>query len=176
MITDGILMIGVVAGVAGLLIVLEKTTGWKFFKYVPAMVLMYLTIALLNTLGVFGGQRVAGLRDQGGVVEAGFAAQGGDQVMVDAAGADGGVRDVDQVVAGGFGAAERGAGGDGLADADLTGDHGDAAGGDAVADAGGVFRADNRYCVALTLPDTWSLLVVSSVMELMSTLPVEPLT
>ena len=54
MITDGILMIGVVAGVAGLLIVLEKTTGWKFFKYVPAMVLMYLTITLLNTLGVFG--------------------------------------------------------------------------------------------------------------------------
>lgn len=55
MITDGLLMIGVVAGIAGLLIVLEKTTGWKFFKYVPAMVLMYLTIALLNTLGVFGG-------------------------------------------------------------------------------------------------------------------------
>lgn len=54
MITDGLLMIGVVAGIAGLLIVLEKTTGWKFFKYVPAMVLMYLTIALLNTLGVFG--------------------------------------------------------------------------------------------------------------------------
>ena len=54
MITDGILMIGVVAGVAGLLIVLEKTTGWKFFKYVPAMVLMYLGITLLNTLGVFG--------------------------------------------------------------------------------------------------------------------------
>ena len=54
MITDGLLMIGVVAGVAGLLIVLEKTTGWKFFKYVPAMVLMYLTITLLNTLGVFG--------------------------------------------------------------------------------------------------------------------------
>ena len=54
MITDGLLMIGVVAGVAGLLIVLEKTTGWTFFKYVPAMVLMYLTITLLNTLGVFG--------------------------------------------------------------------------------------------------------------------------
>lgn len=54
MITDGLLMIGVVLGLAGLLIVLEKTTGWKFFKYVPAMVLMYLICAGLNTLGVFG--------------------------------------------------------------------------------------------------------------------------
>ena len=87
--------------------------------------------------GVFGGQRVAGLRDQGGVVEAGPPAQRGHDVVVDAAGADGGVGDVDQVVAGGFGAVDGGAGGDGLADADLAGDHGDAAGGDAVADAGG---------------------------------------
>lgn len=54
MITDGILMIGVVAGIAALLIILEKTTGWKFFKYVPAMVLMYLLIAGLNTAGLFG--------------------------------------------------------------------------------------------------------------------------
>ena len=85
----------------------------------------------------FGGQRVAGLRDQGGVVEAGPPAERGHDVVVDAAGADGGVGEVDQVVAGGFGAVDGGAGGDGLADADLAGDHGDAAGGDAVADAGG---------------------------------------
>lgn len=55
MITDGLLMIGAVLGLAGLLIVLEKTTGWKFFKYVPAMVLMYLLCAGLNSFGVFGG-------------------------------------------------------------------------------------------------------------------------
>ena len=87
--------------------------------------------------GCFGGQRVAGLRDEGGVVEAGPPAERGHDVVVDATGGDGGVGDVDQVVAGGFGAVDGGAGGDGLADADLAGDHGDAAGGDAVADAGG---------------------------------------
>jgi hypothetical protein len=38
------------------------------------------------------------------------------------------------VVASGFGAVDRGAGGDGLADADLAGDDGDAAAGDAVGD------------------------------------------
>ena len=69
-------------------------------------------------------------------MEAGPRAECGHDVVVDAAGADGGVGDVDQVVAGGFGAVDGGAGGDGLADADLAGDHGDAAGGDAVADAG----------------------------------------
>ena len=53
----------------------------------------------------FGGQRVAGLGDQGGVVEAGPPAERGHDVVVDAAGADGGVGEVDQVVAGGFGAA-----------------------------------------------------------------------
>lgn len=54
MITDGLLLIGVVAAVAGVLIVLEKTTGWKLFNYVPAMVFMYLIIAGLNTVGLFG--------------------------------------------------------------------------------------------------------------------------
>jgi hypothetical protein len=33
----------------------------------------------------FGGQRVAGLGDEGGGVEGGLAAQGGDDVVVDAA-------------------------------------------------------------------------------------------
>ena len=58
-----------------------------------------------SPFGVLGGQRVAGLRDQGGVVEAGPPTQRGHDVVVDAAGADGRVGDVDQVVAGGFGTA-----------------------------------------------------------------------
>ena len=89
-----------------------------------------------SAFGVFGGQRVTGLGHQRGVVEAGFAAQRGDHVVIDAPRADGGVGDVDEVVAGGFGAVDRGAGGDGLADPDLAGDDGDAAAGDAVGDAG----------------------------------------
>ena len=51
-------------------------------------------VALVDTqdgdpspFGVLGGQRVAGLRDQGGVVEAGPPAQGADDVVVDASGA-----------------------------------------------------------------------------------------
>jgi uncharacterized membrane protein len=52
-ITDGVLMIGVLLGLSCLLIVLERTTGWKVFKYVPGMVLMYLACATLNSLGVF---------------------------------------------------------------------------------------------------------------------------
>ncbi|WP_234949040.1 MULTISPECIES: DUF819 domain-containing protein [Corynebacterium] len=47
-------MLGIITGLAGILIVLERTTGWRLFKYVPAMVIMYLACALLNTVGVFG--------------------------------------------------------------------------------------------------------------------------
>ncbi|MDN5821131.1 MAG: DUF819 family protein, partial [Brachybacterium sp.] len=54
MITDGLLMLGVLLGLSCLLIVLERTTGWKLFKFVPGMVLMYLAGATLNSLGVFG--------------------------------------------------------------------------------------------------------------------------
>ncbi|MFC0676205.1 DUF819 family protein [Brachybacterium hainanense] len=54
MITDGLLMLGVLLGLSCLLIVLERTTGWKLFRYVPGMVLMYLLCAALNSLGVFG--------------------------------------------------------------------------------------------------------------------------
>lgn len=54
MITDGLMMLGTLMVLACVLIVLEKTTGWKVFKYVPGMVFMYLVCALLNTLGVFG--------------------------------------------------------------------------------------------------------------------------
>lgn len=54
MITDGLLMLGVLLGLSCVLIVLERTTGWKLFKFVPGMVLMYLSCAALNSLGVFG--------------------------------------------------------------------------------------------------------------------------
>nr|WP_245354286.1 DUF819 family protein [Brachybacterium sacelli] len=46
-------MLGVLLGLSCVLIVLERTTGWKLFKYVPGMVLMYLLCATLNSLGVF---------------------------------------------------------------------------------------------------------------------------
>jgi hypothetical protein len=84
-------------------------------------------------LAMFGSQCVAGLGDQRGVVEAGPPAERGHDVVVDASGPDGGIGNLDQVVAGGFCAVDGGAGGHGLAYADLTGDHGDASGGDAVA-------------------------------------------
>ena len=54
MITDGLMLLGVLMALACLLIVLEKNSGWKVFKYVPGMVFMYLGCALLNTIGVFG--------------------------------------------------------------------------------------------------------------------------
>src|SRR5262249_23484226 len=87
--------------------------------------------------GGFGGQRAAGLGDETCGVEGGVAAQGGDDVVVDASGAHRWVRDVEEVVAGPVDSVERGAGGHGFADADLAGDDGDAAGVDAVGDAGG---------------------------------------
>ena len=54
LIQDGLLMLGVVLGVAMVLIVLERSTGWKIFRFVPGMVMMYLLMATLNSLGVFG--------------------------------------------------------------------------------------------------------------------------
>ncbi|MGO3042697.1 DUF819 family protein [Ancrocorticia populi] len=61
MITDGLMLLGVLMALACVLIVLEKTSGWKVFKYVPGMVFMYLSCALLNTLGLFGdGEAVRG--------------------------------------------------------------------------------------------------------------------
>ncbi|MDN5588267.1 MAG: DUF819 family protein, partial [Brevibacterium sp.] len=59
MITDGLLMLGVLLGLSCVLIVLERTTGWKLFKFVPGMVLMYLACAALNSLGVFGQDEAA---------------------------------------------------------------------------------------------------------------------
>lgn len=54
MINDPVLVLGVVVGLAGLLIALESYTGWKVFKYVPAFVLIYLGCAALNTFGILG--------------------------------------------------------------------------------------------------------------------------
>src|SRR5699024_2321150 len=54
MITDGLLMLGVLLGLSCVLIVLERTTGWKLFRFVPGMVLMYLVCAALHSVGVFG--------------------------------------------------------------------------------------------------------------------------
>jgi hypothetical protein len=50
--------------------------------------------------GVLDGQRVGGLRDEGGVVEARGATQGDHDGVVDAAGAHGGVTDADDDVPG----------------------------------------------------------------------------
>ena len=72
--------------------------------------------------GVFGGEGVGGLGDEGGGVEAGDPAEGGDDVVQDAADPDGGVGQVDDDVPGGV---QRGGGGadrDGFAGADLAGD------------------------------------------------------
>ena len=74
-----------------------------------------------------GGEQVDGLRDQRGLVEAGDAAEGGDDAGVEAAAADGGVAEVDDGVPAGVEAGEGGADGDGLAGADLAGDHAEAA-------------------------------------------------
>lgn len=54
MITNGLLMLGVLLALSCVLIVLERTTGWKLFKFVPGMVLMYLLCATLNSFRVFG--------------------------------------------------------------------------------------------------------------------------
>ncbi|GAA2099849.1 DUF819 domain-containing protein [Brevibacterium salitolerans] len=53
MITDGLLMLGVLLGLSCVLLVLERTTRWTLFRYVPGMVLMYLLCAGLNSLGLF---------------------------------------------------------------------------------------------------------------------------
>ena len=91
-----------------------------------------------------GGEQVAGLRDQRGLVEARGAAEGGDDAAVEAAAADGGVAEVDDGVPAGVQAGEGGADGDGLAGADLAGDHAEAAFADAPADPGDGFGVGAR--------------------------------
>ena len=88
---------------------------------------------------VFGGEGVGGLGDRGWPCGCGEPAEGGDDGVVDAAGADGGVAEVDDGVPGGVEAGEGGADGDGLAGADLAGDHAEGAFADAPGDAGDGF-------------------------------------
>nr|WP_228759931.1 hypothetical protein [Pseudactinotalea sp. HY158] len=86
-----------------------------------------------------GGQQVGGLGDEAGLVEARDGAEGGDDLAVDASAADGGVAYVDGGVPGGVQCGEGGADGDGLAGADLAGDHAQGAFTDAPGDAGDRF-------------------------------------
>ena len=72
-------------------------------------------------IGAFVGEQLVRLWDQGGGVEAGLAAEGEHDLVVEAAGADRGVGEVDERVAGGVEGGGGGAGGDGLAGADLAG-------------------------------------------------------
>ena len=53
MITSGFTYIAVLLLLAAVLVTLEKQTGWKFFKFVPAVVLLYLLSMVLCTLGVW---------------------------------------------------------------------------------------------------------------------------
>ena len=78
-------------------------------------------------LGGLGGQGGGGLGQQRPGVEAGCLAAGHGDPLVDAAGADPGVGDVDGPVAGGVEAGEGGTDAHGLARADFAGEHGDRA-------------------------------------------------
>ncbi len=84
----------------------------------------------------FDREGVAGLGDEGGHVGLGQAAQGGDDGVVDAAGADGGVAEVDDGVPGRVEGGQRGADGDGFAGADFAGDDAEAVFGHAPGDPG----------------------------------------
>jgi hypothetical protein len=82
------------------------------------------------------GQRVDGLRDQGGVVGQRALSEGGDDLVVDPADPDGRVGQVDDRVPRRVQGVQGGADGDGFPGADLAGDHPDAVLGDAPADPG----------------------------------------
>lgn len=53
MITNGFTYVALLLLLAAILVTAEKNTGWKFFKYVPAVVLLYLMAMLLCTLNVW---------------------------------------------------------------------------------------------------------------------------
>ncbi len=53
MITNGFTYVAVLIFLAAVLVTLEKKTGWKFFRFIPAVVLLYLISMLLCTLGVW---------------------------------------------------------------------------------------------------------------------------
>jgi hypothetical protein len=90
----------------------------------------------LGLLGLFGGEQLGGLGDQGGLVVAGLLAEVAGDLGVEAVGADEGVGQVDDGVADGVQGMGGGAGGDGLAGADLAGGHADGVFADEPGDAG----------------------------------------
>lgn len=53
MITNGFMYLAVIVFFASLVIVLEKKTNSKFFKYVPAIVVIYFSVMLLSTFKVW---------------------------------------------------------------------------------------------------------------------------
>ena len=53
MITDGFTYVAVLILLAGGLVTLEKGTGWALFRYLPAVVLVYLISMLLCTFGTW---------------------------------------------------------------------------------------------------------------------------
>ena len=55
MITDGFLYLGVLLGLAGVLVLITHRSNIRLLKYVPSFVLLYICAAALNTAGVFGG-------------------------------------------------------------------------------------------------------------------------
>lgn len=67
MITAGYAFVGVLLGLAALIVWFEKRKAWKFFKYVPGFVLLYIGAALLNTFGVFGDSKE--IENVGGGIE-----------------------------------------------------------------------------------------------------------
>ena len=54
MITNGFTYIAVLVFLAAVLVGAEKLTKWKFFKFVPPVVLLYLLTMLLCTVGAWG--------------------------------------------------------------------------------------------------------------------------
>ena len=53
MITNGFTYIAVLVFLAGILVGAEKITKWKFFKFIPPVVLLYLLTMLLCTVGAW---------------------------------------------------------------------------------------------------------------------------
>ena len=78
-------------------------------------------------LAVLGGEQAGGLGGERRAAVGGPAAERGDHLVVDAAGAGGGVGEVNQGVPGLIERGDGGAGGGGLAGADFAGDHGEGA-------------------------------------------------
>ena len=60
MITNGFTYIAVLVFLAAVLVGAEKLTKWKFFKYVPPVVLLYLLTMLLCTVGAWDMEATSG--------------------------------------------------------------------------------------------------------------------